>query len=170
MSGARPPAASASGAQEIERKFLIERVPDWLEEHPATELQQGYVVVTDDAEVRVRRAAGERTLTVKRGKGEVRREEEIGLEAEQFEALWPLTESQRVSKRRYRVPLEAADLIAEVDVFEGGLEGLVVAEVEFGSEEQGAAFEPPAWFGRELTGDERYATASLARGGLPGDA
>jgi CYTH domain-containing protein len=169
MSGIRPPAGSSPGAQEIERKFLVETLPDWLEEHPGTELQQGYVVVTDDAEVRLRMASGERTLTVKRGKGEVRREEEIGLQAEQFEALWPLTESQRVSKRRYRVPLEAADLTAEVDVFEGALEGLVVAEVEFGSEDQAAAFQPPAWFGRELTGDERYATASLARTGLPGD-
>jgi CYTH domain-containing protein len=169
MSQTRPQGGSSAGAQEIERKFRIERPPDWLEEHPATELHQGYIVVTDDAEVRLRKADGEHKLTVKRGKGEVRREEEIGLEAEQFEALWPLTESQRVSKRRYRVPLEATDLTAEVDVFEGDLEGLVVAEVEFGSEDQGAAFEPPAWFGRELTGDERYATASLARTGLPGD-
>jgi adenylate cyclase len=156
-------------AHEIERKFLIEQPPDWLEERPASELHQGYVVITRDAEVRVRKADCKGLLTVKRGRGEVRREEEIELEAEQFEALWSLTDSARVSKRRYLVPLEDAELTAEVDVFQGELEGLVVAEVEFGSEDESAAFKPPAWFGRELTGDERYANASLARVGLPGN-
>jgi CYTH domain-containing protein len=156
-------------AQEIERKFLIEKPPHWLDDHPARELRQGYVAVTEDAEVRVREADGDPVLTVKRGRGEVRREHEIGLDAGQFKALWPLTESMRVAKRRYLVPLDQAELTAEVDVFKGELEGLVVAEVEFGSEDQSAAFEPPAWFGPELTGDDRYATASLARFGLPGD-
>jgi CYTH domain-containing protein len=155
--------------QEIERKFLVGEPPDWLEEHPAIELHQGYVVITDDAEIRVRDAQGQRSLTVKRGHGEVRREHEIELETGQFEALWPLTEGARVSKRRHRVPLEPLGLTAEVDVFQGELEGLVVAEVEFASETQADTFEPPAWFGQELTGDERYATASLARTGPPAD-
>jgi adenylate cyclase len=155
--------------REIERKFLIERPPDWLGERPAKQLHQGYVVISGDGEVRVRKTDGERVLTVKRGRGEVRDEKEIGLDAEQFEALWSLTESARVSKRRYLVPLQAAELTAEVDVFQDELDGLVIAEVEFGSEAQSAAFEPPDWFGRELTGDERYATASLAQSGLPGD-
>ena len=153
--------------EEIERKFLIEKPPEWLEDHPASELRQGYVAIAGDAEVRVRKADGELRLTVKRGRGEVRRETEIGLEADQFEALWPLTESMRVAKRRYLIPLKEAELTAEVDVFEGELEGLVIAEVEFGSKDQSAAFNPPAWFGRELTGDDRYATASLAQTGLP---
>ncbi len=156
-------------AHEIERKFLIEQPPDWLDEHPASELHQGYIVITSDAEVRLRKADGEGVLTVKRGRGEVRREEEIELEAAQLEALWSLTESARVSKCRYRVPLEGAELTAEVDVFQGELEGLVVVEVEFGSEDESAHFKAPAWFGRELTGDARYANASLARGGLPRD-
>ena len=154
---------------EIERKFLIEEPPDWLDDHPARELTQGYLAITGDAEVRVRKSDGEQVLTVKRGRGKVRRETEIELAAGQFEALWSLTESARVAKRRYLVPLENTELTAEVDVFQGELEGLVVAEVEFGAEGRSAAFEPPAWFGRELTGDERYSTASLAQVGLPGD-
>ena len=154
-------------AHEIERKFLIEEPPEWLGDHPAKELSQGYLAITGDTEVRLRKADGRRLLTVKRGKGEVRRETEIGLEAAQFEALWPLTGSARVAKRRHLVALEGAELTAEVDVFQGDLEGLVVAEVEFGSEDQSIAFEPPAWFGPELTGNQRYATASLAQVGLP---
>lgn len=156
-------------AQEIERKFLIEQSPKRLRGQPATELRQGYIVIADDTEVRVREAEGEWVLTVKRGHGRVRSEEEIELDREQFRALWSLTEAARVSKRRHLVSLEPYGLTAEVDVFQGDLEGLVVAEVEFSSEAESAAFEPPTWFGRELTGDERYATASLAQTGLPAD-
>jgi adenylate cyclase len=155
--------------QEIERKFLLGEAPNWLGEHPEKELRQGYVALADDTEVRLRAADGERLLTVKRGKGEVRREEEIDLDAAQFEALWPLTESLRVSKRRYRVPLEGTDLTAEVDVFAGDLEGLVVVEVEFRTQDQSRAFQPPSWFGREVTGHARYSTAELARAGAPPD-
>lgn len=45
-----------------------------------------------------------------------------------------------------------------------------MAEVEFGTEAAALAFEPPAWMGAELTGDERYANQSLASRGLPGAA
>jgi adenylate cyclase len=156
-------------SEEIERKFLIEDAPQWLDDHPATELHQGYLALGDDSEVRLRAADGERLLTVKRGTGEVRREEEIDLEQAQFDALWPLTESLRVSKRRYRIPLEGTELTAELDVFAGDLEGLVVVEVEFRALDKSRDFDPPGWFGREVTGDTRYSTATLARTGLPHD-
>ena len=44
---------------------------------------------------------------------------------------------------------------------------LLVAEVEFPSTEASEAFAPPAWLGREVTGDARYANQSLARYGAP---
>ena len=40
-------------------------------------------------------------------------------------------------------------------------------EVEFASEDAAAAFAPPDWVGRELTGDRAYANQSLALHGLP---
>ena len=61
------------------------------------------------------------------------------------------------------------DRTIEVDVYEGSLEGLVVAEVEFESEDEAGEFEPPAWVGEELTGDPRYANEALAVDGLPSD-
>ena len=48
--------------------------------------------------MRLRRRDGESVLTVKRGSGRTRTEEEIELEPEQFDALWPLTEGRRVEK------------------------------------------------------------------------
>jgi CYTH domain-containing protein len=57
--------------------------------------------------------------------------------------------------------------VAEVDVHRGELSGLCIAEVEFSSEGEAAAFQLPAWFGREVTGEPCWANAALARHGVP---
>jgi CYTH domain-containing protein len=74
-----------------------------------------------------------------------------------------------VIKTRYLVPL-SDDLTAEVDDYAADLAGLMTAEVEFLSAEASAAFVPPEWLGREVTGDERYANRSLALRGATGSA
>ena len=151
---------------EIERKFLIER-PPLLEGCEAVAIEQGYLALASGggAEVRVRRADTEFVLTIKGGTGEVRVEEELDLDEDRFESLWALTEGRRVAKTRHLVPLDG--LTAEVDVYERSLAGLVVAEVEFETEVDADRFEPPDWFGRELTGDDRYSNARLAIEGRP---
>jgi len=150
---------------EVERKFLLPGAPDWLQEHPSNRIEQGYLAAEDGDEVRLRRRGEQPKLTVKRGQGEVREEAEVDLSPEQFDELWPLTESMRLTKTRYLVPLD--DLEVEVDTFEGDLEGLVTAEIEFESRAAADRFEPPSWLGEEVTGDERYANQSLVRSGLP---
>jgi adenylate cyclase len=153
---------------EIERKFLLREEPEWLDEFPSGHIRQGYVAIVEgETEVRLREIDGGTVLTVKRGSGEVRREEEVELAPDQFRSLWPLTEGLRVAKRRYTVPSE--DVTIEVDVFEGPLRGIVMAEVEFDSEEASKAFHPPDWLGDEVTGDGRYANESLAIRGAPED-
>jgi CYTH domain-containing protein len=98
-------------ATEIERKFLIPAAPDWLQDLPSERIAQGYLAVVDgEREVRIRRKGDQAALTVKSGSGETRREEEIDLSADQFEALWPLTEGARVFKTRYRVPYDGATI------------------------------------------------------------
>ena len=152
---------------EIERKFSLAGAPEWLGDCEATRIEQGYLAIEGEGgtEVRLRRRDGETVLTVKRGSGRTRIEEEIDLEPEQFEALWPLTEGRRVAKMRYLVPIETGDI--EVDVFEDELAGMVTAEIEFDSEAASDAFEPADWLGAEVTGDDRYANETLAIHGLP---
>lgn len=155
---------------EIERKFLLDRVPDWLEDHPAEPLAQGYLTNGGGAvEVRLRRAGERLLLTVKTGSGEIREELEVTIGADLFERLWPLTEQRRVTKTRRRAQI-AEGLEAEIDVFEGDLAGLLVAEVEFSSSEASARFRPPHWFGREVTDDARYSNRQLAETGPPAKA
>jgi adenylate cyclase len=152
-------------ALEVERKFRLPGPPPGLGENPRTAIAQGYLVVGEEVEVRLRAADDHRLLTVKRGHGEVREEVEVQVSAEQFDALWPLTESCRLEKTRFVVPLD--ELKVEVDVFEGVLDGLVLAEIEFSSKEDSRRFQPPDWLGEEVTGDDRYANQELARSGIP---
>lgn len=56
----------------------------------------------------------------------------------------------------------AAELTVEMDVFEGAYEGLILAEVEFPTEEAALAFTPPEWFGRDVTFTGEYSNSRLA--------
>jgi adenylate cyclase len=154
-------------AIEIERKFLVVEPPADLERWPSTAIDQGYLAITDDRpEVRIRRRDGQAWLTVKSGGGRVRVEEEIEIDADRFDRLWPLTEGLRIEKTRYEI--DAGDgRVIELDVYGGGLDGLITAEVEFDSEEAAEAFAPPPWLGDDVTEDVRYKNQRLARDGAP---
>jgi adenylate cyclase len=155
---------------EIERKFLVPELPQDLERWPATRIEQGYLAIGDDGtEVRVRRRDGDAVLTVKGGGGRSRTEEEFRIDDERFARLWPLTEGRRLEKTRH-VITAGEGVNIEVDVYSGALTGLSVAEVEFGTDEAADAFEPPAWFGREVTDDARFKNQRLASEGAPIDA
>ena len=151
---------------EVERKFLVPDPPD-LGGTESDEIEQGYLALGADGEVRLRHKADLRLLTAKRGSGLSREEAEVELDREDFDELWPLTEDRRLRKRRHLIPHGKLEI--ELDVYEGDLEGLVVAETEFASEEEARAFEPPGWIGQEVTGDERYLNETLATRGMPTD-
>jgi len=151
---------------EIERKFLVERLPDPGLPAAPTSIDQGYLAAGSGGnEVRLRRKSGRFYQTIKQGQGLSRLETEVTLSEEQFEALWPHTEGRRVTKHRHEIPYGRH--VIELDIFHGPLEGLIVAEVEFDSIEQSEGFEPPAWFGEEVTEDARYQNRNLALHGKP---
>jgi CYTH domain-containing protein len=153
---------------EIERKFLVPDPPGDLERCRSVPIEQGYIAANDDSEVRIRSLADRTFLTVKRGSGLERAEREVEITRDQFGELWGVVEEDRITKRRFYVPL--GDVTAEVDVYGAELEGLVTAEVEFESVEQSGGFEPPEWFGTEVTGDSRFANKALARAKAPPEA
>jgi adenylate cyclase len=147
--------------REIERKFLVRKLPEDLASHAHKEISQGYLASMDDGlQVRLRKSGDKYSLTFKRGVGNVREEREIELTAEQFNALWPATEGKRLVKTRYEIPL--GDRVVEIDVYHGRHEGLVVAEVEFDEEEAARNFRSPDWLGDDVTGDPRYSNQLLA--------
>ena len=78
-----------------------------------------------------------------------------------------LEEGARGLLRQAGGRLEHGDLQWEIDVFEGALAGLIIAEIELPSEN--TDFPHPNWLGREVTDDRRYYNSSLAADGRPED-
>ena len=148
--------------REIERKFLVEWLPDNFKQSRHFIIEQGYLA-TESAgrQVRLReRQTSTASLTFKVGRGSHREEREIKLSPKQFAALWPGTAGRRLRKVRYEIPWE--DLLIELDIYRGRHAGLVVAEVEFPDTASCRRFKAPWWFGREVTGEKRYSNVRLA--------
>jgi adenylate cyclase len=147
---------------EIERKWLVAQAPADALAAPSELIEQGYLTIgSGGAETRVRRRGEKCFLTVKSGVGLSRAEHQIEISPDQFEALWPATEGARVVKRRHLVPGEDG-LVIELDVFEGALGGLVLAEVEFDDPWGAESFAAPYWFAGEVTDDPEYKNQRLA--------
>ena len=148
------------GLQEIERKFLV--AGDFRGEVTGeSRIMQGFLSSVPGRTVRVRVRGDKGFLTVKGpAHGLTRFEWEKEISAVEAELLLRLCEPGLIDKTRCLVP--AADGHTwEVDVFHGDNEGLVVAEIELGAEDE--PFERPAWLGAEVTGDRRYYNSCLIK-------
>ena len=154
-------------AIEIERKFLV-RGNAWKQEADTGRfMTQAYVFTNGDRSARVRITDKSAKLTIKFGSGSMSRTEfEYQIPYDDAVEMTAKAQGRVIEKTRYEVVHE--DFVWEVDVFAGALEGLVVAEVEMGSEEDDPPL--PPWLGREVTGDPAWTNAVLATDGRPADA
>ena len=144
---------------EIERKYLIKDLPADLDAYPFHIIEQAYICT--DPVIRIRRQDDEYYLTCK-GTGMLSREEcNLPMSAAAYENLMKKTEGIVIRKRRHLLPAQNG-LTIELDCFEGVHSPLVIAEVEFESEEQANAFTAPDWFAAEVTYDGRYHNSWLS--------
>jgi adenylate cyclase len=145
---------------EIERKFLLKN-DGWRGLGQPTLMRQGYLVADPVRTVRVRIEGERAVITIKsKTTGASRGEWEYEIPVpDAAELLDRLCEQPLVEKVRHRI--EHAGHTWEVDEFKGENAGLVVAEIELGSEDE--AFERPDWIGQEVTSDPRYYNSSLIR-------
>ena len=149
---------------EIERKFLIEpeSVPDNLTEYSCRIIEQGYLCT--EPVVRIRRDNDKYELTYK-SKGLMTREEyNMPLTKESYAHLVQKVDGRLIQKKRYMIPLNTSntDLMIELDVFEGDLAPLILAEVEFPDEKSANFFEAPDWFGEDVTFSGKYHNSYLS--------
>lgn len=143
---------------EIERKFLIEKIPENIDDYKYHEIEQAYLCT--NPVVRIRKQDEEYYLTYK-SKGMMAREEyNLPLNSEGYEHMLSKADGHILKKRRYLIPL-SDKLTAELDVFGGVKKGLVMAEVEFETEEDAKEFVAPDWFGEEVTFDRRYHNSNM---------
>lgn len=145
---------------EIERKFLIKKLPDNLTSYKARKIEQAYLCT--DPVVRVRRDNDVYYLTYK-SKGMIVREEyNLPLTKEAYGHLLAKADGNIITKTRYEIP-EKDNLTIELDVFEGKFDGLLLAEVEFASEEEALGYIPPEWFGEDVSNSPKYHNSTLSR-------
>src|SRR5205809_6684773 len=92
-------------SREIERKFLLKRLPDQLKRSRHYVIEQGYLA-TEPAgrQVRLRKKGKTASLTFKVGRGGHREERETKPSPKQFAALRPGTAGRRQRKARYELP------------------------------------------------------------------
>lgn len=143
---------------EIERKFLIDKIPLKLTEYNCDKIKQGYFSILPEKRVRKR---GDVYILTEKGEGDmIREEKERIIDKEMGEELFALSKTYIIEKTRYYIPF--GEYTIELDIYEGRHEGLVVAEVEFESEEKALSFVPPCWFGEDITKDKSYKNMMLA--------
>jgi CYTH domain-containing protein len=145
--------------KEIERKFKVNAsVSAIIAKINPIEIQQAYLLNSEGLSVRIRIKDTKAYLTIKGGTNPLIRDE--------FEYEIPMVEAhemldnyckQRLTKKRYCLKQEA--LTWEIDVFEGNLSGLIIAEIELPSIE--TTFELPQWIEEEVTMDPNYLNANL---------
>lgn len=148
-------------ATEIERKFLVldER---WRRQAAAgIFMRQGYLSGGQQSSIRVRLQGEQAFLNIKSATlGVSRREYEYAIPIKDADELLDhFCDGPLIEKTRYEV--EYAGHVWEVDVFAGDNAGLVVAEIELGSEDE--AFEKPPWVGAEVSYDPRYYNVCLVK-------
>ena len=145
---------------EIERKFLVNKIPFDLRGYKSRKIEQAYLCT--EPVVRVRRDNDDYYLTYK-SKGLIVREEyNLPLTKEAYEHLLTKADGNIITKTRYEIP-DKDDLIIELDIFEKAFEGLILAEVEFNTEEQAHSYLPPEWFGEDVSNSPEYHNSTLSR-------
>ena len=148
---------------EIERKYLVRKLPENLEQYNKKKIAQGYLCT--EPVVRIRRSNDDYYMTYKGDGLMVREEYNLPLTQEAYEHLRPKIDGLLIAKTRYLIPLDNK-LTAELDVFEEDLNGLVIVEVEFNTVEEANAFHAPDWFGEDVTNSGKYHNRYLSQHGL----
>ena len=147
---------------EIERKFLVSGDAYKKEAHEAVRITQGYLSSVPERSVRIRVRGDKGYITIKgagNASGLSRFEWEKEIPVDEAKELLLLCEPGVIDKTRHLV--KAGDLTIEVDEFHGDNDGLVMAEIELGSEDE--EYEKPDFLGKEVTGDRRYYNSHLMR-------
>jgi CYTH domain-containing protein len=145
--------------KEIERKYLVQQEDlIFLQLIEGKKIKQAYIQNENDKTVRIRTKGEKAFLTVKIGINSLSRDEfEYQIPVQDAISMMEIMNLKVLSKIRYEIKFE--NHLWEVDVFEGKLDGLIIAEIELKSEDE--SFITPTWVGMEVTNDSSYLNARL---------
>jgi adenylate cyclase len=150
---------------ELELTYLAKCIPDSLASCKQKEIFDIYIPKSrEHPTLRIRKNGEKFEMTKKepvmQGDSSKQEEHTIPLTEEEFNELAVL-KGKRVRKIRYLYPIN--EKIAEVDVFQDKLSGLVLVDVEFNSEEEKAAFKMPDFCLADVT-QEKFTAGGMLCG------
>ncbi|MCS3731509.1 CYTH domain-containing protein [Bradyrhizobium betae] len=153
--------------QEIERKFLLAHDGWKSSVVKCARIRDGLVAFTNGRKARVRVIKDQATIALKGAREGVGRSEfEYAIPtSDAEEILRTMCDDRVIEKVRNYVPY--AGLTWEIDVYDGILNGVVIAEVELDREDR--VLELPGWVGREITGDLRYSKFNMEKAAKRGE-
>lgn len=144
-------------AKSITRKFLVKELPDLLGKTKDT-YQRYYLYNNNSIIIRVQRINEDYELERKVNESELVREgETLKITKDEFEVLKQYS-TQNIERDSYQIQ-ESPRIVLRV--YHGEFEGLVRAEVNFGSEDEAISFKPLEWFNKEITGTPLAQDGSL---------
>ncbi len=147
---------------EKERKFKVKSKKFISLSHKVINIKQGYLSKDDNVLVRIRISGKNSHLCIKgpsSKSGISRFEFEKKISLFEGRKLLKLSLPRIISKKRYLI--EYKNQLFEVDVFEGFLKGLILAEIELSSEYQKVSI--PDWVGEEVTGISCFYNSQLSK-------
>ncbi len=176
---------------EIEKKFTVEKIPFDLKCYPFHAIEQGYLNVRpairvrreDDIYYMTYKGAPEDMADVAgKGGGIGQTEYNMPLDKKSYDHLSAKADGNFIVKKRYLIPLndnafdeaflaeneglsesiKKGDIKIELDIFEGKFKGLILAEVEFPSEEAARAYRAADWFKEDVTGNPKYSNSHMS--------
>lgn len=146
---------------EIERKFLVGKLPGNITRSKPVNICQGYLIVCKNGpELRIRSEAEKYYLTIKDEGEQKRKEIEAEITKSFFFNFWKHTEGKRIEKQRYSINYGEHKIM--IDEYTGKYAGLKIAEIEFSNESQAIDFDPPSWLGKEITHNQKYKNRNMA--------
>ena len=147
---------------EKERKFKVKSKKFISFSHKVINIKQGYLSKDNNLAVRVRISDKKAYLCIKGPtckSGISRFEFEKKISLIEGTKLLKLSLPRIIFKKRYLI--EYKNQLLEVDVFEGFLEGLILAEIELNSKSQKIYL--PDWVGEEVTGVKTFYNSHLSK-------
>ena len=129
---------------EIERKYLIDTLPEDYQDYPCRHIEQAYL--NTDPVIRIRKDNNKHELTYK-SKGLMAREEyNLPLDEASYQHLLTKIDGRLIRKKRYMIPLNDS----------------LTIELEFPDEASALSFTPPEWFGTDVTFSSEYHNSTLS--------
>jgi len=151
----------------VELRYIVKNKQMDFSIYKKKRIKQGYIVIDDKNEIRVRSTDDKHTISAKKDYGEQRIKIELDIEPSLCQTLFKFTDSRTISKTRYFIQNQNHEW--RIDIFDNNTKcsGLMIAEIEINKGDEIPDLPPEFTLINDITTDKRYRNQNLALKGIP---